>query len=393
MKGLLVPAALAVAVASGCSGAAPAGDPTARTASPIQGGTADTTHDFAVAVFLDLGGGEGAMCSGVLLAPNLVATARHCVSQLSSPTVDCTSSTFGALYATSQYTVTNSAVFDRTAVQYKVSTIVVPTGSDQDKVCGNDIALLVLATNVSIAQYAEPVISPPMTDHSTWATTVAAIGYGIDTPTDTTGVTAGTRRIREDVALACIPNDTTFTDCYADPSARSILESDEFESGNATCEGDSGSGAFDQTQLDAGHAATFGILSRGTVSSDGTTCESAVYSRFDRWSSLLVEAATQASQAGGYPLPTWAVDAESAGDAGAEASAGTSGGGKGGGCNVAVAGDPGWPGPWRIAAMILGAAAFARARRRRAGAVRAARAVGALVRRGARVRVPTARET
>ena len=156
--------------------------------------------------------------------------------------------------------------------EYAVSGGIVPTASNEDGVCGNDIALLILSTNIQLPQYVEPVINPPMTDHSQWATTVAAIGYGIDTPTDMTGQTAGTRRIKENISLVCIPNDTTFTNCFSDPSVEAILTATEFESGDGTCEGDSGSSAYDQTQFNAGKWASFGVLSRGGVSTDGTTC-------------------------------------------------------------------------------------------------------------------------
>ena len=125
---------------------------------------------------------------------------------------------------------------------------------------------------------------------------VTAIGYGIDTPTDTTGASAGTRRIKENVKLTCIPNDTSFTDCFSDPTARQVLTASEFVSGDSTCEGDSGSGAFEQSNFDQGKWVAFGVLSRGGVSTDGTTCEQPIYSRFDAWGSLIVGAAQQAAR-------------------------------------------------------------------------------------------------
>lgn len=369
------------------------------------------------------------MCSGALLAPNLVATARHCVAQLSSDQVDCSSSTFGALYSTSQYIVTNSPVLAQGATQYAVSKIIVPTGNNQDSVCGNDIALLILSTNIQLPQYVEPVINPPMTDHSAWATTVAAIGYGIDSPTDTQGQSAGTRRIKENISLVCIPNDTTFTNCFSNPSAQALLTATEFESGDGTCEGDSGSSAYDQTQFSSGKWASFGVLSRGGVSSDGTTCVGSIYSRFDAWGSLLVNAANEAAQAGGYAPPAWATSSSSsssgsssgsggggndagastglangtvcgaddecasdncvstdgknfvcAGPCGANNTCGsgtscvsgycfsdapTSSGGSKSGCSVALAADPTHPVPWRAATLFLGAVGLVLVRRRR----------------------------
>jgi MYXO-CTERM domain-containing protein len=303
MKCFLFSGAIAL-VTAGCGAAPPAPEDTARTTAPIQGGTSDTTHDFAVGIGIDLGGGEGAVCSGALIAPNLVATARHCADQLSSDQIDCASSTFGPAYMPSQYLVTNGPTLGVGAA-YGVAKVVTPTGANQTGVCGNDIALLILTSNIPIAEYVQPVLSPPMTDHAMWATTVAAIGYGIDTPTDSNGMSAGMRRIRQNIGLVCIPNDTSFVDCYSDPTAKQFIFPSEFESGDGTCEGDSGSSAFDQVQFNNGKWYSFGVLSRGGVSSDGQTCVGSIYSRFDAWSQLLIDTANEAAQMGGYPPPAW----------------------------------------------------------------------------------------
>ncbi|HEX3769462.1 MAG TPA: trypsin-like serine protease, partial [Polyangiaceae bacterium] len=260
--------------------------------------------------------------------------------------------------------------------------------------CGNDIALLILADNIDLPEYATPVIKPSMTDAS-YQPIVTAIGYGIDTPTDTQGNSAGIRRIKENVELTCIPNDANFTDCFSDPQAKSVLTASEFVSGDSTCEGDSGSAAFEQSNFDAGNWVAFGVLSRGGVSDDGATCDQPIYSRFDAWGSLIVDAAQQAqqmAQAAGqtYALPVWAggtgladggtiqaVSSDSGSVTSSSGSAASSGGaalnggssvqssGSGsGGCAITAAGaDPSES--TAFAALGLAAIAFA-ARRRRA---------------------------
>lgn len=304
--------ALLVACAVSCGGGEPSGEAVGVTSSAIQGGMNDTTHAFAVGVVQLAQAQQNmvAFCSGSLLAPNLVATARHCVAQLSSSTIDCTTSNFGALYPASQVYITTDAVITMSSAFVGVSTVIVPTESNQTAVCGNDIALMILKENVSLSQYVEPVLDPPMTDPQ-YEQVVAAIGYGIDTPTDMAGNTAGVRRIKENVKLLCIPNDATFTDCFSDPTAKQVLTASEFVSGESTCEGDSGSGAYEQGNFNNGKWVSFGVLSRGGVSTDGTTCEQPIYSRFDAWASLVVGAAVQAAKDAAarghsYPLAKWA---------------------------------------------------------------------------------------
>jgi hypothetical protein len=90
-----------------------------------------------------------------------------------------------------------------------------------------------------------------------------------------------------------------------------VLTATEFVGGASTCEGDSGSGAFEQGNFNQSKWVAFGILSRGGVSTDGTTCEQPIYSRFDAWGSLIVGAAQEAAKEAAarhapYPLPVWA---------------------------------------------------------------------------------------
>jgi len=301
----VVAAVVAGALATGCGAPVSSPAPTAYSVSAIEDGTTDDTHTFAVGVVQLTQ--ELAFCSGVLLAPNLVATARHCVAQTPSQAIDCSTSMFGPVLPLGDLMVTTATVLTDRDNYAHIAQIIVPTGTDQTKVCGNDIALMILDRNIVLPQYVEPTINPPMTDHSVYSTTVTAIGYGLSTPLDEAGVTAGTRRIKENIPLYCISNDATFTNCYSDPMASQVLGTDEFVSGDdSTCEGDSGSGAFDQPSFNRGQWVAFGVLSRGAVSTDGKTCIQPVYSRFDAWGPLLIGAATQAAKMGGYSAPVWA---------------------------------------------------------------------------------------
>src|SRR3954471_19069045 len=73
-------------------------------AGPIQGGSNDNTHTFAVGIISKMTGGYG-ICSGALLAPNLVATARHCVADVGSAAITCSKTKFGTVRAANTFTV------------------------------------------------------------------------------------------------------------------------------------------------------------------------------------------------------------------------------------------------------------------------------------------------
>ncbi len=303
----------------------------------IQGGTDDTTHMFAVAILnlTDFMNGQVSFCSGALLGPNLVATARHCIAPAGPFAIQCRLSDLGDDVDASKVLVTTDAHITGNGHFTGVSAIVTPSGAGAKKFCGNDLALLILSKNLDLDSYVIPAINPPMTDTKAYATRFTAIGYGVSTPEDTGGTTAGVRRIQENVPVHCIPNDKSFTDCFSDPSNAGVLTATEFIGGDgSTCEGDSGAGAFDQTSFDAGKWVSFGVLSRAVTSSDGTTCVGPVFERFDAWGTLLAATATRAAGIGGYPPPAWTTAALSV-DAGTSDSGGTH---KGCGCTEAGGG-------------------------------------------------------
>jgi hypothetical protein len=295
-----------------CGGGPP--ESAARVASAIESDAGDTEHGFAVGVVTTLASGNPILCSGVLLAPNLVATARHCVAAIDSLEVDCATSRFGATFDAGAIRVTTDPTIDYAAGSFVgVSRVVVasdPANGDggSDPVCGDDLALLVLETPIDLPQYVTPTIDPPMTDATLYSARVTAIGYGVTSPVDVDASTARVRRIKEDIALVCVPEDTSFVDCFTSPDAMRSMSVREFLSGDAsTCDGDSGSGAFEQSHFDQGRWVAFGVLSRGAVSADGLTCVQPIYTRFDAWGPLIVSTATSAAAEGGYAVPPWAL--------------------------------------------------------------------------------------
>ncbi|MGH7280001.1 MAG: hypothetical protein ACRELY_00635, partial [Polyangiaceae bacterium] len=82
------------------------------------------------------------------------------------------------------------------------------------------------------------------------------------------------------------------------------IDAKEFITGDGTCEGDSGSSAYDQATF-GGNNQSFGVLSRGGEDDMTGQCQEAIYTRLDSWRDLIVQVVTTAAASGGYPLPPW----------------------------------------------------------------------------------------
>ncbi len=254
----------------------PLGTSTAR----IIGGTTDTSDTFVVGIYNQ---GIGGICSGTLLAKNLVLTARHCVSD-TTQTVDCSPSGYYTPkvtrdYGPSNFQVTTSQDMNTgSASWYGVSRVYVlddqscPNSGNVDcDLCGADLAMLELDGNGGYpsATPVAPAFAPPAVGELH-----AAIGYGCQQPEPTCGNVGQRMTI-----------DTQVTG----------LAGYDLETNGKIAGGDSGGPYFDRASK-----AVYAVTSRGPQDASA-----GLYTRVDVHLDWIIAKAKLAAQDGGYTAPAW----------------------------------------------------------------------------------------
>jgi MYXO-CTERM domain-containing protein len=265
---------------AGCTDAGGPASPKGVVAEPIVGGTADSTSRSVIGILTR----QGELCSGSLILPNLVLTARHCVASISNSdgSVACGVTTFGSLTAAGDFAISwDDNLRDNIdeASVYGAKAVRVP---QDPAVCGNDIALIELSSNIpaSEAKPIEPRLDPAPKDDEVFN----AVGYGLTNPNDQSGSTAG-RRMRFDGAhVSCVGSDCRMLGGTAT----------EWAGDAPVCSGDSGGPALDS----AGRV--MGVASRGPE-----MCDQVVYSGVSTWKSFILDGAKAAVDDGGYDPPGW----------------------------------------------------------------------------------------
>lgn len=245
----------------------------------IEGGQVD---DASTSVFrvLTRASGFEELCSATLIAPQLMLTARHCIAETNSGSIDCDRDRFGNVIPTSEIKFSNATEPDLFSNWFDA--VHIATSQESDYTCGYDIAVVVLAKPVprSVAIPAEPRFAPLIQTGEVYK----AVGYGASSA-DEARAEFGIRHSRAGLAVAC----------GQDRRCESWVSSREFVGGGGACHGDSGGPAFDA------HGRVIGVLSRGAEG-----CNSPVYTGVPAYEALLVETAQLAQTQFGVPLPVWA---------------------------------------------------------------------------------------
>jgi MYXO-CTERM domain-containing protein len=263
----------------GCSSQVPGGESKTEGLGII-GGDPDTTSHAIFAIQNDAGG----LCTGSLIAPNLILTAQHCVAALADPEgpVECPQTEFTRVYPASDFLVSWDANLGDGVPQNTIHEVNLVVTPEDPSLCGNDIAMLRLSDNVPPEQ-AVPII-PRVDSRPEVDELFDAVGYGIQNPNDNQGSTAGVRMRVNDNLVGCVGVQCTGTGAT----------NTEWAAEAPICSGDSGGPALDS------QGRVIGIVSRGDPD-----CTVGIYGAVDSWKTLIVDTAVDAADDGDYPPPAW----------------------------------------------------------------------------------------
>ncbi|MCA9671472.1 MAG: trypsin-like serine protease [Myxococcales bacterium] len=314
--------ALSLTTIAACSAPDPAPSRVSSRQGAVVGGTVDDSSKAVVGLGVGINNFFFGHCTGTLILPNLILTARHCVALTQSPgqqgSVVCGKTQFtlqgpGEIFRAT--TLTKRPEQDTGGGEFYKGIGKVFVDKAANDICGFDVALIMLEGKGIPASEAVP-IEPRIEETAQTGETMSAVGYGLTAAGGgpDSGATSGTRMRIDGRKIVC-----TKSGCTA-----AFVTDKEFGTDAPTCQGDSGGPALDS------QGRVFGVLSRGPQG-----CSSSVYGDVASNKDLVITAALAAIKSGGIEPPAWlkayvpepdAAVSEAGGDGGASGDGTSSGG-------------------------------------------------------------------
>lgn len=243
-------------LACGCEGPSslgerePTGHHGVERSAIIKGSVSTSNEDAAVLLLMYAGDQLSERCTGALIAPNLVVTARHCTAETVDQNIVCTADGKaeggGGAYkkdraVASMFIYTGPNAADPAAAKDPPDalgkTLVYDT--NVSNMCQGDLAFIVLDRSIGKVKPAKV----RLTANAQVGETLMVAGYGLTED----GKVSPQRMTRSTSVVAVGP---LTQDAYD-------LSANEYATGEGDCRGDSGGPAFDET------GALVGVLSRG----------------------------------------------------------------------------------------------------------------------------------
>ena len=216
----------------------------------ISGKASAADQDAVVLLVSPIDSTSAFECTGTLIAPNLVLTARHCVAKTTEAAFACDEKGGGTAGGAvgSDFPATNVLVFagvKRPADPFKGSDAkgAMIFHDESKNLCNHDLALLLLDKPIENGKIASIRLDAPITKGEVFT----AVGWGVTSTVSSPNV----RQQRTDITINTVGP-------AADPKNGLALGPNEFLVGESICQGDSGGPALAATT-----GAVLGVVTRG----------------------------------------------------------------------------------------------------------------------------------